>query len=126
VPRTPKLPRGRVGKPLPAPLAVANRDTLAPIEEVALAPIPYPSWTAEQQRRREAKGRVFDRALGKIERLLEQRKKIDPQLLVRIARDMDPDRLVIKGASGGTPAVQIVFVVEGQQNPGLLYDESGE
>lgn len=120
------MPRGRAGPPLPAPLAVANRDTLAPIEDVALAPVPYPSWTAEQQRRREAKGRVFDLALGKIERLIQKGKKVDPQLLARIARDMDPDRLIIKGASGGTAAVQIVFVVEGQQNPGFLYDETGE
>jgi hypothetical protein len=95
-------------------LAVTARETLAPVEEVALTPPPYPGWTPEQQQRRERKGRVFDLALGRLEKYLGKKpSQQDIRVVAGIADKMDPDRLLAKGGGPGGITVNIVFVDEG-------------
>lgn len=95
-------------------LAVANRETLAPTEDVALTAPPYPGWTPEVERRRSEKGKVFDTALRKIQTYLRRPpSKLDMGLVARIARDMDPERFMAKGGTGASTVVNVVFVDEG-------------
>lgn len=104
MPRKPRLPKT---------LAIANGDTFDR-EAVALTPPPYPGWSAQNQRRRDLKGQLHDEATLRLVKYLAKPGKMghDMHLVEKIAKDFDPDRLVLRGQQNAI-RVEVVMVDEG-------------
>lgn len=115
------MARSRMGKKL-APLAevhlVAQADVRAAGPSTPDAPL-GPGWNSDTERRRLRKGHLHDLAMDQTERFLLALKRgrkpgLDAFSEARqIAKDLDPDRLLLKGAQTAIQ-VNVVLVDEGQ------------